>query len=161
MICNSCGKEIPNEANVCPLCGTPVAAPVQPDYAAPQYEQPQPDYAQQPQPDYSQPYQQTVPAYAPPVEQAPETTKPRSAYWAALLHLILGQLGFGYYYRGMKDKAKNCIIMLIVGICTSFIFGVGSILLLVLEIINIVEAVKLFKGDYPTDAYGRTLYQEF
>lgn len=161
MICNSCGKEIPNEANVCPLCGTPVgAAP------APQPEQPQQEYAapqpEQPQPEYAAPaYVAPAPAYQPPVEQAPETTKSRSAYWAAILHLLIGELGFGYYYRGMKDKAKNCIIMFIVGVCTSWIFGLGGILILVVEIINLVEAVKLFKGDYPTDAYGRTLYQEF
>ncbi len=173
MICNNCGKEIPEEANVCPLCGTPTANFQQPDVfeatAPVENSQPdpsaQPEFAPQGEP-YAPPQQeafppyQPMPVYAPPVEQAPETTKPRSAYWAAILHLLIGELGFGYYYRGMKDKAKNCIIMFIVGILTSWLF-VGAVLILVVEIINIVEAVKLFKGDYPTDAYGRTLYQEF
>ncbi len=98
--------------------------------------------------------------FAPPVV-APKTTKPRSAYAAALLHLFFGVLGLGYYYRGMKDKAKNCWIMLIVGAATSVIFGLGAIVILVCQIINIVEAIKLFNGDYPTDAYGRELVQEF
>ena len=52
------------------------------------------------------------------------------------------------------------IILLIVGVLTSW-FGVGAIVLLVCQILNLIEAVKLFKGDITTDAYGRTLYQEF
>ena len=96
-----------------------------------------------------------------PVAQIPVTTKPRSAYIAALLHLLFGVFGFGYFYRGMNDKAKNCLIMLIVGCVGSVLFGLGAIVITACQIINIVEAVKLFKGDYPLDAYGRPLMQEF
>lgn len=124
------------------------------DYQTQQCPQPQP----QPQPQAQQPMQAMPVA---PVAQAPAATKPRSAYVAALLHLIFGIFGFGYYYRGMNDKGKNCIIMLIVGIATSFLFGIGSIVITVSQIINMVEAVKLFKGSYPVDAYGRPLMQEF
>ena len=118
----------------------------------------QPPVQQQPvqQPPYQQPpYQQQ------PVMQAPATTKPRSAYIAALLHLFFGALGLGYYYRGIEDKAKNCWIMLIVGACTSVLFGIGAILITIVTIINMVEAVKLFAGKYPVDAYGRPLALEF
>ncbi len=153
MVCKTCGKEIPNGANVCPLCGTPAPQ------AAPQAAAPAPQAAPQPQ---------QAPPYAPPVGAAPmvapavapETTKPRSAYWAAILHLVLGQFGFGYNYRGMHDKAKKCLIMFIVGVFTSWL-GVGAILIAVVEILNLIEAIKLFMGLYPVDEYGRTLYQEF
>ena len=164
MICPSCGKTILDSSTFCPFCGVktvieaaqPAPEPEQPAYKQPEY---QSDYQgtyqqyQQPQQNYQQ--------YAPYQEPAPETTKPRSAYWAAVLHLLAGYLGLGYYYRGMKDKAKNCIILFVVGLATSWIFGLGAIAVVVCQIINIVEAVKLFRGDYPTDAYGRTLYQEF
>lgn len=105
-------------------------------------------------------YNGNVPgAYPAPVTVEPQ--KPRSAYVAGLLHLIFPFFGIGYYYRGMDEKGRNCWIMAIVGILTSFIFGIGSILLVIVEIINIVEAVKLFKGDITVDAKGRTLYPDF
>lgn len=172
MICPSCGKTILDSSKFCPFCGyktiipeevpqpesapAPEAAPApeQPQYG--QYQQPeQPQYGQ-----YQQPYQPYGQYYTQP-EPAPETTKPRSAYQAALLHILLGVFGLGYYYRGMKEKAKTCIILFIVGLATSWIFGIGGIVILVCEILNVIEGIKLFKGDYPTDAYGRTLYQEF
>ncbi len=165
MICPSCGKTILDTSAFCPFCGMKAAVDApQPEAAPAPEEQPayQNDYQQNYQQNYQQPpYQQPYQAYGGYQEPAPETTKPRSAYWAALLHLVFGLFGFGYYYRGMKDKAKNCIILLIVGILTSWIFGLGGIALLIGQIINTVEAVKLFRGDYPTDAYGRPLYQEF
>ncbi len=165
MICPSCGKTILDTSTFCPFCGVktvveatqtaaqPAAEPEQPAYQQADYRGEYHNSYQQPQQNYQQ--------YAPYQEQAPETTKPRSAYWAAVLHLLAGYLGLGYYYRGMKDKAKNCIILFVVGLLTSWIFGLGAIAVLVCQIINIVEAVKLFRGDYPVDAYGRTLYQEF
>lgn len=139
MFCSNCGNEIPNDAVVCGVCGTPTGegAPQQ----GPQY-QAQPQY----------PY--------PPAPVAPPTNKPRSAYLAALLHLFFGVFGLGYYYRGMNEKGKNCWIMLIVGAVTSVI-GVGVILIAVVQIINMVEAVNLFSGKITKDAYGRDLYQEF
>lgn len=144
MYCNSCKNEIPNEAKVCPVCGVPVRGnDVNSNY---QYA------AQQPNASYAVAYQT--------VEQPPETTKPRSAYIAALLHLFSPLLGLGYFYRGDKNKGKNCIIMLIVGAVTSFI-GVGAILIAITAIINLVECIKLFKGEYTVDSYGRKLYQEF
>lgn len=147
MFCNSCKNEIPNEAKICPVCGVPVAG----NDANPQYQ-------------YGAPQQQNAPynaPYAAPAEQAPETTKPRSAYMAAILHLVFPLLGLGYFYRGNKEKGKNCIIMFIVGAVTSFLFGIGAILIAIVSIINLIEGVKLFKGEYPVDSYGRKLYQEF
>lgn len=140
MYCNSCKNEIPNEAKVCPICGAPVNG-TDVNY---QYQQQNAAYAMN---------YQTVP-------QPPETTKPRSAYIAALLHLFCPLFGLGYFYRGDKNRGKNCIIMLIVGAVTSFI-GIGALLIAITEIINIVECVKLFKGEYALDSYGRKLYQEF
>ncbi len=167
MICPSCGKTILDSSKFCPFCGYKAVIPEdvpQPE-AAPQPEQPQYSQYQQPeQPQYGQYQQQAYQPYGPYYAQpevAPETNKPRSAYQAALLHIIFGVLGLGYYYRGMKDKAKTSIILFIVGLATSWIFGIGGIVILVCEILNVIEGVKLFKGDYPTDAYGRTLYQEF
>lgn len=93
--------------------------------------------------------------------QRVDPQKPRSAYIAAILHLLFPMFGLGYYYRGIDEKGRNCWIMFIVGVLTSFIFGIGTIVLLIAEILNIIEAIKLFKGDITTDAYGRTLYPEF
>lgn len=158
MICPSCGKTILDSSKFCPFCGyKTVVSEESPQPDQPQYQQPeQPQYGQYQQP----PYQPYGPYYAQP-EVAPETTKNRSAYQAALLHIVFGVFGLGYYYRGMKDKAKTSLILLVVGLATSLIFGIGSIVILVCEILNVIEGVKLFRGDYPTDAYGRTLYQEF
>lgn len=97
----------------------------------------------------------------PVMPQRIEPQKPRSAYIAAILHLLFPMFGLGYYYRGIDEKGRNCWIMFIVGVLTSFIFGIGAIVLLVAEILNIIEAIKLFKGDITTDVYGRTLYPEF
>lgn len=121
-----------------------------------QPKEPTPEAPKQQNPYY--PPQQPIYAPMPPVP--PRTTKPRSAYAAGLLHLFLGMLGFGYSYRGMEDKARNCWIMLLVGVLTSFIF-VGVILLAVVQIINIVEAIKCFAGKVTVDAYGREMLQEF
>ena len=174
MKCPSCGKTILDSTKFCPFCGVAMpspapeapAEPVAPEgqgYNNPDPAQNQQNYYQQSAEQNYQQYQQNnyqpYQPYTPP--QPPETTKPRSAYWAGLLHIVFGVLGLGYYYRGMNDKAKNCIIMLIVGIATSFIFGIGAIVIAVCQIINIVEGVKLFNGTITTDAYGRTLYQEF
>ncbi len=165
MICPSCGKTILDTSKFCPFCGVSNAAAAAEAPADAGAAQPQPDYTQNANQNYQQPYQQNYQPYgaynAPAPEVAPETTKPRSAYWAAVLHVFAGLLGFGYYYRGMKEKAKNCIICFIVGAVLSPLFGIGAIVLCVCQIINLVEAVKLFKGDYQYDAYGRTLYQEF
>ena len=181
MKCPQCEKTVLDSSKFCPFCGTTLIAAAPEPQAQPEPQpqaQPRPDtantaqgpageqegYYQQAEQNYQQ-YQQNnyqpYPPYAATPEQPPETTKPRSAYWAAILHLFFGTLGFGYNYRGMKDKAKNCIIMLIVGIATSWIFGLGGIVIAVCQIINIVEAVKLFNGTITADAYGRTLYQEF
>lgn len=163
MICSNCGKTILDSSSFCPFCGVQNAAKAAPaqDQTPPPPPQQAPDqgaYNQQP---YAPPVYGQYNTYAPPAPVAPETNKPRSAYQAALLHLIAGVLGLGYYYRGMQEKAKNCIIMLIVGAVLTPVFGLGAIVIAVCEILNVIEAVKLFKGDITTDAYGRTLYQEF
>lgn len=173
--CKYCGKNL-SDGEVC-TCPEAVANALPVEPAAPevnQEEQPtvetevEQKATQQTPP--TQPFTPPVPPVAPPFQPAhqfapqmvaPKTTKPRSAYVAALLHLFFGLFGLGYYYRGMKDKARNCWIMLIVGAATSVIFGLGVIVLAVCEIINFVQAIKLFNGDYPVDAYGRELLQEF
>lgn len=169
--CKYCGRDIPEGENcTCPqaLADLQAAAeeqaqPFQPAPAAEAQAQPfQPAPAAQmpPQPGYVAAPQ---PPIAPPVQpmKAPKTTKPRSAYVAAILHILFGVFGFGYYYRGDYTKAKNCWIMLIAGAAGSALFGLGAIVILVCQIINFVEAVKLFAGKYPTDSFGRELVQEF
>lgn len=147
MICYNCGQTISDNSNHCIYCGAPQTNG-QPDAGTnPQYNMP------------PIPPQAQMPMNAP--AAVTNVTKPRSAYWAALLHIFLGLFGFGYYYRGMNDKAKNCIIMLVVGILTSVIFGIGAVVITICEVINIVEAIKLFNGSITQDAYGRTLYMEF
>ena len=74
--CNNCGAVIPNGANACPSCNTPVAVlPQQPQQA--QYQQPQQAQYQQPQQaQYQQPqqaqYQQPQQAQYQQPQQAPQ-----------------------------------------------------------------------------------------
>lgn len=170
--CKYCGRDIPEGENcTCPQALADLqaaaeaqaaqAAPVQPvNDADPMGYQPPVQPTQPP----VQPIQPPVqPPLTPPIQpvRAPKTTKPRSAYVAAILHILFGVFGLGYYYRGEKEKAKNCWIMLIAGVAGSLVFGLGAIVILVCQIINFVEGVKLFAGEYPVDAYGRELVQEF
>lgn len=170
--CKYCGRDIPEGENcTCPQALADLqaaaeaqaaqAAPVQPaNDADPMGYQPPVQPTQPP----VQPVQPPVqPPLTPPIQpvRAPKTTKPRSAYVAAILHILFGVFGLGYYYRGEKEKAKNCWIMLIAGAAGSLVFGLGAIVILVCQIINFVEGVKLFAGEYPVDAYGRELVQEF
>ncbi len=170
--CKYCGRDIPEGENcTCPQALADLqaaaeaqaaqAAPVQPvNDADPMGYQPPVQPTQPP----VQPVQPPVqPPLTPPIQpvRAPKTTKPRSAYVAAILHILFGVFGLGYYYRGEKEKAKNCWIMLIAGAAGSLVFGLGTIVILVCQIINFVEGVKLFAGEYPVDAYGRELVQEF
>ncbi len=164
--CKYCGRDIPEGENcTCPqaLADLQAAAEAQAAQAAPV----QPVNDVDPTMGYQPPVQPVQPPVQPPLTppiqpvRAPKSTKPRSAYVAAILHILFGVLGLGYYYRGEKEKAKNCWIMLIAGAAGSLVFGLGAIVILVCQIINFVEGVKLFAGEYPVDAYGRELVQEF
>lgn len=157
--CKYCGRDVPEGENcTCPqaLADLQAAAEAQ----AQAYQQPA-STQMPPQPDFATPVQPPIAPPIQPVARAPKTTKPRSAYVAAILHIIFGVFGFGYYYRGDYEKAKNCWIMLIAGAAGMIICGLGTIVILVCQIINIVEAIKLFAGKYPVDSFGRELVQEF
>lgn len=159
--CKYCGRDVPEGENcTCPQALADLQAAAEAQAQAQAYQQPaptqmppQPDFVAAPQPPIAPPMQ--------PVARAPKTTKPRSAYVAAILHILFGLVGFGYYYRGDYEKAKNCWIMFIAGAAGILVCGLGTIVLLVCIIINIVEAVKLFEGKYPVDSFGRELVQEF
>ena len=113
MFCNNCGTQLPDNANVCSNCGTPVNGgaqqpqyqqPVQPQYqqpVQPQYQQPvQPQYQQPVQPQYQQPvqpqYQQPVqPQYQQPYAAAPQGKQP--AHGMAIAALVCGLVGLFFF----------------------------------------------------------------
>lgn len=96
MFCNNCGTQLPDNANVCSNCGTPVNGGAQ----QPQYQQPvQPQYQQPVQPQYQQPvqpqYQQPVqPQYQQPYA-APQGKQP--GHGMAIAALVCGLVGLFFF----------------------------------------------------------------
>ena len=81
MFCNNCGTQLPDNANVCSNCGTPVNGGAQ----QPQYQQPvQPQYQQPVQPQYQQPY-----------AAAPQGKQP--AHGMAIAALVCGLVGLFFF----------------------------------------------------------------
>ena len=82
MFCGNCGNQVPDGANVCPNCGTPVAG------AAPQ-QSVQPTPAPQ-----ADPYAQAAP-YAQPMPQAPAASNPNAmiALVCGIVSIVLAVLG--------------------------------------------------------------------
>ena len=89
MFCNNCGTQLPDNANVCSNCGTPVNGGAQ----QPQYQQPvQPQYQQPVQPQYQQPVQ---PQYQQPYAAAPQGKQP--AHGMAIAALVCGLVGLFFF----------------------------------------------------------------
>lgn len=114
-------------------------------------------------------------------QQTEQQKPPRSAYTAALLHIFFPILGFGYFYRAEHNKGIICVLLFLFDVvmeaiaiivaCLSsqkdtledaytFIAG-GVIIILLIWIMNIMEAVALFFGGITIDKKGRTLHQDF
>ncbi len=118
------------------------AAPQPQTYEQPAYQAPAPQPApqqtyQQPQQGYQQPaYQQ--PAYQQPVAPASDKNK----MVAGLLGIFLGSLGIHKFYLGYT---KAAVIMLVVTLVGSLLFGLGPI---VMGTIGLIEGIiYLTKND--------------
>ena len=120
--------------------------PQEPQQAAPQpqtYEQPayQAPPAPQPAPQPQQGYQQ--PAYQQPVYQQPVApASDKNKMVAGLLGIFLGALGIHKFYLGYT---KAAVIMLVVSLVGSLLFGLGPV---VMGIIGLIEGISyLTKND--------------
>ena len=118
--------------------------PQEPQQAAPQpqtYEQPAYQAPPAPQPAPQQTYQQ--PAYQQPVYQQPVApASDKNKMVAGLLGIFLGALGIHKFYLGYT---KAAVIMLVVSIAGSLLFGLGPV---VMGIIGLVEGIiYLTKND--------------
>ena len=112
------------------------AEPQQPEYQAPQpeYQAPQPEY-QAPQPEYQAPQPD-----APVGGRLPSRSKEKLV--AGLLALFLGTLGIHKFYLGYT---KAGVIMLLVSVIGSVLFGAGPA---VMAVIALIEAIMyLTKSD--------------
>ena len=135
--CANCGKELLDEALICPGCGCQVSGgqqpvqPAQPVYqqpAQPVYQQPvQPGYQQPVQPGYQQGYQQPYQQpYQPPVQPGyyapvPVQESPGFAIAAIVLAflipiagLIMGIVGLGKYKN--TEHYSKCIAAIVISI---------------------------------------------
>ena len=121
-----------------PQQATPQPAPE----AAPQQTYQQPAYQQ---PAYQQPAPQPQqPAYQPPVYQAPPAAPAadKNKMVAGLLGIFLGALGIHKFYLGYT---KAAVIMLVVSLAGSLLFGLGPV---VMGIIGLIEGIiYLTKND--------------
>ena len=144
--------------------------PAQPDYAAPNanpysaqpatgnanpYSQSAPQQPQAPQQPYGaapqqpygaapqQPYGQPYPGNPNPMAAG----APKSKLAAGLIAIFIGSLGIHNFYLGYTKKA---VIQLLLTLLGGWLFGIGAI---AAEIWAIVDAVKIFQGQYP-DANG-------
>ncbi|MFT3717033.1 MAG: NINE protein [Gordonia sp. (in: high G+C Gram-positive bacteria)] len=135
--------------------------PVNP-YAHPQqpYGQPQPVYSQPQQPYPGQyPGQPLAPGYpvaygATPLAAAGYSDKDKTT--AGLLQLLLGGFGVGRFYLGYSGIGAAQLCLTLLGWLTSWIFGIGLILVVGVGIWALVDAIMMFTGKVP-DAQGRPL----
>lgn len=120
MFCKNCGQEMNDNMQFCPNCNAPVAAenaaPVQPQYTAPQ----QPYGQQPPYAAPQQPYGQ--PAYGmPPVSQEPASLGLRFICW------FIPIVGIILYFVKKDEKpvyAKQCIKASLISIVVNFLLGI-------------------------------------
>jgi len=111
MNCQYCENVIPPGATKCPACGAPAPAV-------------NPAPAQQQQ-------------YAPPPPQQPQAPVARkSAFTAGCLSFII--VGLGQMYNG--QVIKGIVLLISAIILGSFTFGIGSLIIL---IVSIIDAVKI------------------
>lgn len=150
--CTQCGKAMDEAYQNCPYCGT--KADIQePEtnntqfnqepcgstfaYGAPGTEN---AYTQQP------PRQGDIPEYIPaPIPQ-------RSAYVAAFLALFFGIFGLHDFYL---DRTTKGIIKLLVSVLGC---GIGAV---IIEIISIIDALRLLKGEINVDGRGEMIKPGF
>lgn len=146
--CTQCGRAMDEAYQNCPYCGKKAdAQETETDqqqsaeqtaesnfaYGAPGAEN---AYTQQP------PVQENIPEYIP----APKPQ--RSAYVAAFLALFFGVFGLHDFYLDRHNKA---IIKLLVSLLGC---GIGAV---IIEIISIIDAVKLLKGEINVDGKGEMI----
>lgn len=132
MFCEKCGNQLPEDANICPNCGSPIIGAAQAQ-AQPQYRQAPPQYQQQPQ------YQQ-APQYQQPVQ-------PKSKLAAGLLAIFVGTLGIHNFYLGYTTKG---LIQLLVSLLT---LGIGAPAIAIWALIEGIFYLTGHEG-YTADAKG-------
>ncbi len=150
--CTQCGKAMDKAYSNCPYCGA--KADVQePEtnntqfneqtggntyaYGAPGSEK---AYTKQP------PNQGDIPEYIPaPIPQ-------RSAYVAAFLALFFGVFGLHDFYLDRTNKGIFKLLITLLG-C-----GIGGV---IIEIISIIDALKLLKGEINVDGRGEMIKHGF
>ena len=166
MICNNCGNQVADNANVCPYCGTPFAASA-PQAAQPQYAQPaQTQYAQPVQNQYAQP-QYAQPQYGQvaqaPVGDANEREMSKStliwgilgiafgcSFYLSFLGIIFGAIGLGkaknYMAAGypLAGRAKTGRILALVGM----ILGIVLTVFFVIWLIAVIAAASYTSSYY-------------
>ncbi len=129
MFCRSCGKEIPNTAAVCPMCGVPtgIMPPAQQyqQYGLPPGQQP---YALQPRPMQPMVYDPNA----------------KSKMTAGLFGIFLGGWGVHRFYLGHVGIG---IAQIAVTLCTC---GLGAIW-------GLIEGILILTGNINADAEGRPL----
>lgn len=168
MFCQNCGSLLPENAKVCPECGTPVsteaaggAAPE--PYVAPQPQpvpqpQPQPAYQPQPQP-APQPAYQPHPAYT----VQPEQPQPRSkglAITALILSIVsivcccipflqipLALAGLILGICGIRSGLKVMAIVAVIISALSLVFGIIMLLVLLLSPESVTYSYNFNDGD--------------
>ena len=152
MFCPNCGKQNPDNAKFCAVCGNPINT-AGPQYAAP----PPPQYA--PPPQYSAPpAQQTIinmaPPQAPPVMPFATGISPKSKTAAALLAFFLGTLGIHRFYVG---TGLLMLILTIIGYATFILVGiVGYFILAAVGIWWLIDFIMILMGKF-RDKHGLLL----
>lgn len=152
--CTQCGKAMDEAYSNCPYCGIKFQAEPENNaqeakeqttdttnnYGAPVYSN---TYAPQQPP---QPQQENIPEYIP--APAPQ----RSAYVAAFLALFFGMFGLHDFYLDRKNKGFIKLIVTLLG------FGIGAF---VMQILSVIDALKLLKGEINVDGRGEMIRHGF
>ena len=148
--CTQCGRAMSEDYQNCPYCG---AKPDLNDtenanshsdehnnaYGAEYFNN---TNAYTPQP----PVQSGIPEYIPtPIPQ-------RSAYVAAFLALFFGIFGLHDFYLDRKTRGWIKLAVTLLG------FGIGAV---IIEIVSVIDALKLLKGEINVDGRGEMIKQGF
>lgn len=150
--CKQCGKAMDEAYQNCPYCGAKAENHETETnnsqfneqtggntyaYGAPGFEN---NYTQQP------PNPDNIPEYIPaPIPQ-------RSAYVAAFLALFFGVFGLHDFYLDRKNKGFIKLLVSLLG-C-----GIGPF---IIQIISIIDALKLLKGEINVDGRGEMIKNGF